>query len=265
MADNYLEKKYEQYQARKTSGTRTSHNTKTLHKTRRVFITGGAEGIGKAIVRTFRGAGHRVAFCDKNEASGKETALQTGTQSFSWTLAIRPHWRIACKRSSRNGAISISSSITGYQPVPSITETSVEDFDKILSINLRPAFITSRRLALHRQSLETPNPYGRIINICSTRYLMSEPGSEGYAASKGGIYSLTHALALSLSEWHITVNSIAPGWIQNNNYTSFVRRIMLNIHPDGWASRRISPVCAYFSVKRKTISLMARILRLTVG
>ena len=58
MADNYLEKKYEQYQARKTSGTRTSHNTKTLHKTRRVFITGGAEGIGRAIVRTFRGAGH---------------------------------------------------------------------------------------------------------------------------------------------------------------------------------------------------------------
>ena len=52
MADNYLEKKYEQYQVRKTSGTRTSHNTKTLHKTRRVFITGGAEGIGKAIVRT---------------------------------------------------------------------------------------------------------------------------------------------------------------------------------------------------------------------
>ena len=47
---------------------------------------------------------------------------------------------------------------------------------------------------------------------------MSEPGSEGYAASKGGIYSLTHALASSLSEWHITVNSIAPGWIQTHDY-----------------------------------------------
>ena len=53
-----------------------------------------------------------------------------------------------------------------------------------------------------------------IINICSTRYLMSESGSEGYAASKGGIYSLTHALALSLAQFHITVNSIAPGWIR---------------------------------------------------
>lgn len=116
------------------------------------------------------------------------------------------------------GDIDIIINNAGISQFSSITETSVEDFDKILSINLRPAFITSRRLALHRQSLETPNPYGRIINICSTRYLMSEPGSEGYAASKGGIYSLTHALALSLSEWHITVNSIAPGWIQNNNY-----------------------------------------------
>ena len=59
---------------------------------------------------------------------------------------------------------------------------------------------------------------GNATDICSTRYLMSEPGSEGYAASKGGIYSLTHALASSLSEWHITVNSIAPGWIQTHDY-----------------------------------------------
>ena len=47
---------------------------------------------------------------------------------------------------------------------------------------------------------------------------MSESGSEGYAASKGGIYSLTHALALSLAEWHITVNSISPGWIETHDY-----------------------------------------------
>ena len=83
----------------------------------------------------------------------------------------------------------------GISEFSPITETSVEDFDKILSINLRPVFITSRTLALHRKSQAENHPYGRIINICSTRYLMSEPGSESYAASKGGIYSLTHALA----------------------------------------------------------------------
>ena len=219
MADNYLENKYAEYQARKTSGTRTGHTTKTLHKTRRVFITGGAEGIGKAIVRAFRGAGHRVAFCDKNETLGKETALQTGTQFHLVDVSDKTALEDCLRKIIEEwGDIDIIINNAGVSQFSPITETSVEDFDKILSINLRPAFITSRQLALHRQSLDAQNPYGRIINICSTRYLMSEPGSEGYAASKGGIYSWTHALALSLSEWHITVNSIAPGWIQNNNY-----------------------------------------------
>lgn len=214
-----LVNKYAEYQARKTSGTRTGHTTKTLHKTRRVFITGGAEGIGKAIVRAFRGAGHRVAFCDKNETLGKETALQTGTQFHLVDVSDKTALEDCLRKIIEEwGDIDIIINNAGVSQFSPITETSVEDFDKILSINLRPAFITSRQLALHRQSLDAQNPYGRIINICSTRYLMSEPGSEGYAASKGGIYSLTHALALSLSEWHITVNSIAPGWIQNNNY-----------------------------------------------
>ena len=240
MADNYLENKYAEYQARKTSGTRTGHTTKTLHKTRRVFITGGAEGIGKAIVRAFRGAGHRVAFCDKNETLGKETALQTGTQFHLVDVSDKTALEDCLRKIIEEwGDIDIIINNAGVSQFSPITETSVEDFDKILSINLRPAFITSRQLALHRQSLDAQNPYGRIINICSTRYLMSEPGSEG-------------TLSLPVG-YRITIT------------TSFVRRIMLNIHPDGWASRRISPVCAYFSVKRKTISLMARILRLTVG
>ena len=55
--------------------------------------------------------------------------------------------------------------------------------------------------------------YGRIINLCSTRYLQSEAGTEAYSASKGGIYSLTHSLAVSLAPLRITVNAIAPGWI----------------------------------------------------
>ena len=78
MADNYLEKKYEEYKSRKEGHASRPYNSRKAashHKTRRVFVTGGAEGIGKAIVKTFRSAGHRVAFCDRNEAAGKETAL----------------------------------------------------------------------------------------------------------------------------------------------------------------------------------------------
>ena len=148
------------------------------------------------------------------------------------------------------GDIDIIVNNVGISKFSPITETSVEDFDKILSINLRPVFITSRALAIHRKGLSTPNVYGRIINICSTRYLMSESGSEGYAASKGGIYSLTHALATSLSEWNITVNSIAPGWIQTQNYDQ--------LRPEDHMH-----VCAYSFVRMRTTLSMARISLLT--
>ena len=222
MADNYLEKKYEEYKSRKEGHASRPYNSRKAashHKTRRVFVTGGAEGIGKAIVKTFRSAGHRVAFCDVGEAAGKETALQTGTSFFHVDVSDREALENCMQQIFEEwGDIDIVINNAGISCFSPITETSVEDFDRILSINLRPVFITSRRLAIHRQSQESPNPFGRIVNICSTRYLMSEPGSEGYAASKGGIYSLTHALALSLAEWHITVNSISPGWIETRDY-----------------------------------------------
>lgn len=220
MADNYLENKMAAYQARKNNSP-ASHTGRqqALHKMRRVFITGGANGIGKALVRLFRSAGHRVAFCDKDEVHGRETALQTGTRF----LPIDLRDAAALEQGMQQlfdewGDIDVIINNAGVSQFSPITSCSLQQFDDLLASNLRPIFITSRCLAIHRSRLTTPNRYGRIINICSTRYLMSEPGSEAYAASKGGIYSLTHALALSLSSYSITVNSIAPGWIATAGY-----------------------------------------------
>ena len=239
MADNYIEKQQELYEARKAAWKQaqkygkkkstTVHPVKSASCTpmaskpetssKRVFITGGAEGIGKAIVEAFCLSGDQVAFCDINEIAGQETAKATGSIFHKVDVSDKDALESCIQRIlSEWNDIDIIVNNVGISQFSSITETSVEDFDKILSINLRPVFITSRLLAIHRKEQSSPNPYGRIINICSTRYLMSEPGSEGYAASKGGIYSLTHALALSLSEWNITVNSIAPVWIQTHDY-----------------------------------------------
>ena len=239
MADNYIEKQQELYEARKAAWKQaqkygkkkstTVHPVKSASCTpmaskpetssKRVFITGGAEGIGKALVEAFCLSGDQVAFCDINETAGQETAKATGSIFHKVDVSDKDALESCIQRIlSEWNDIDIIVNNVGISQFSSITETSVEDFDKILSINLRPVFITSRLLAIHRKEQSSPNPYGRIINICSTRYLMSEPGSEGYAASKGGIYSLTHALALSLSEWNITVNSIAPGWIQTHDY-----------------------------------------------
>lgn len=226
MADNYLENQYAQYEARKAAwekarkqGKKKPLPTLTAEKKRRVFVTGGAAGIGKAIVTAFREAGYLVAFCDRDEAAGRQTAQETGATFYLADVSNKDALE-GCIRQLlvEWGDIDIIINNAGVSLFSPITETSVEDFDCILSTNLRPVFITSRMLALHRQSQPAASSYGRIINICSTRYLMSEPGSEGYAASKGGIYSLTHALALSLAPWHITVNSISPGWIQTHDY-----------------------------------------------
>lgn len=234
MADNYIEKQYEQYEARKAAweksrkyGTKpssTTHQSKpepptTQQPKKRVFVTGGAEGIGKAIVTAFRQAGCQVSFCDLNECAGRQTAQATGADFFPVDVCRKEALEGCMQQLFQQwGDIDIIINNVGISRFAPIAETSVEEFDKILSTNLRPVFITSRQLAIHRQSQSSHNPYGRIINISSTRQQMSEPGSEGYAASKGGIHSLTHALALSLADWNITVNSIAPGWIQTHDY-----------------------------------------------
>lgn len=242
MADNYLENQYARYEARKAAWekTRTQGKKKAApttasatDKKRRVFVTGGAAGIGKAIVKAFCEVGCVVAFCDRDEAAGRQTAQETGATFYLADVSNKEALE-GCMRPllAEWGDIDIIINNAGVSRFSPITETSVEDFDCILSTNLRPAFITSRLLALHRQSQSAAPSYGRIINICSTRYLMSEAGSEGYAASKGGIYSLTHALALSLAPWHITVNSISPGWIQTHDYDS-LRPEDHSQHPSG--------------------------------
>lgn len=222
MADNYIERQYEQYEAKKAAWdkTRKAGKKSIEKKSRRVFITGGASGIGKAIAKAFCKDGCRVAFCDRNETAGLQTAKEIGAAFYKVDASDKDALENCMQRIFEKWEdIDILINNVGISEFSPITETSVEEFDKILSVNLRPAFVTSRMLAIHRKSQKSPNTYGRIINICSTRYLMSEPGSEGYAASKGGIYSLTHALALSLAEYHITVNSISPGWIQTHDYT----------------------------------------------
>ena len=179
-----------------------------------VFVTGAGHGIGRAIVEAFTAAGDRVAFCDVDAERGEEVASATGARFFALDV---------CDTAALEGAVQglldawgdldvivNNVGIGGFEP---ITQTTVEHFDRVLHTNLRSAFITARLLAMHREKQGGRNPYGRIVNLCSTRYLQSEPGTEAYAASKGGIWSLTHALAVSLAPYHITVNCIAPGWI----------------------------------------------------
>lgn len=93
-------------------------------------------------------------------------------------------------------------------------DITIEEWDDVIDTNLRGTFLCSREAA----KIMRENGGGSIVNIASTRALMSEPNSEAYAATKGGILSLTHALALSLGPDQIQVNAISPGWIETGNY-----------------------------------------------
>lgn len=101
----------------------------------------------------------------------------------------------------------------GFGIFQKLEEQKLEDWDKVIAVNLTAPYILSREFIGLLQS------NGHIINISSTRALMSEAGTESYSASKGGISSLTHALAISLAH-KVKVNSISPGWINiDENFT----------------------------------------------
>ena len=176
---------------------------------KRIFLTGGAHGIGKSIVEAFANRGDKVAFCDIDAVRGETVAAQTGAAFYKVDVTDAAQLEAAMQQLFNTwGDIDILVNNVGVGMFKSLTEVSVEEFDHVISTNLRSAFITARMLAQHRNT-NGNTAYGRIVNLCSTRYMQSEAGTEGYSASKGGIYSLTHALA----PMHITVNAIAPGWI----------------------------------------------------
>ena len=193
---------------------------------RRVFVTGGAHGIGRSIVEAFLRAKDCVAYCDlKDGAIAGATFYQVDVTD---KVALQHCLQRVAMDWGDIDVIVNNVGIGGFKP---LTEVSIEEFDHVIHTNLRSAFITARFMARLRNENRN-HTYGRIINLCSSRYLMSEAGTEAYSASKGGISSMTHALAISLAPMHITVNAIAPGWIHVNE-SEVLRPVDHEFHPSG--------------------------------
>ena len=209
---------------------------KSSIENKHVFITGGSNGIGKSIVSLFCKSGANVVFCDIDEEAGRQLCAELSAYQCSFIpvdVAKAAILEQTLNEVIENyGNIDILINNVGVSRFGSILDVSVEDFENVLNINLRSVFVTTKTLVKHRSANLKLNTYGRIINIASTRYLMSEPDSEAYAASKGGIVSLTHALAVSLSKYNITVNCISPGWIETGDY-GVLKASDHNQHPSG--------------------------------
>ncbi|MDR0955273.1 MAG: SDR family oxidoreductase [Rikenellaceae bacterium] len=199
-----------------------------------VFVTGGANGIGRAIVTAFAEAGAQVSFCDRDEAAGR--ALEKFHEGICfYPVDVREATALRAAISEAveaMGGLDILVNNVGISVFSPLTETPLEQFDAILATNLRPVFIASQEFVRRRDTPWGRQAYGRIINMASTRFLQSEAGTEAYSASKGGIVSLTHALAISLSGWGTTVNCISPGWIDTDHYPA-LRPEDHDQHPSG--------------------------------
>ena len=193
---------------------------------RRVFVTGGAHGIGRNIAEAFLTGGDKVAYCDLNDGRIE------GARFFHVDVTDKEALQRCLETLATDwGDIDVIVNNVGIGGFKPLTEVSIEEFERVINTNLRSAFITSRFMARLRQD-NGNKEYGRIVNLCSSRYLMSEAGTEAYCASKGGIYSLTHALAMSLAPMHITVNAVAPGWIHVDE-NEMLRPIDHEFHPSG--------------------------------
>lgn len=198
-----------------------------------VVITGAANGIGRGVAFEYAKHGAKVVIADIDETNGNNvlTEIKTINQNaiFIKTDVTKPDEvnQLMAQTVNTYGTINILINNTGISRFKSLFELEVEEWDTILNTNLRSAFLCSKEAAKVMKNNPTG---GSIVNMASTRAFMSEKNSEAYAASKGGIVALTHALSISLGEYNITVNSISPGWIETQNYNS-LREVDHEQHP----------------------------------
>jgi NAD(P)-dependent dehydrogenase (short-subunit alcohol dehydrogenase family) len=185
-----------------------------------VIVTGAGKGIGRCIAETYASNGAQVVIAEKDPFSGSEAARlitderNTGVFIQTDVSISEDIIRLTKETVEHFGRIDILINNAGISKFMSPFEISVEEWDEIINTNLRSVFLCSREAA----KVMKISGGGSIVNIASTRAFMSEPNSEAYAATKGGIVALTHAMAASFSPYHIRVNCISPGWIETGDY-----------------------------------------------
>ncbi|MBZ5214962.1 SDR family oxidoreductase [Bacillus paralicheniformis] len=188
-----------------------------------VVITGGAKGIGRDLVTAYAQKGFIVVFGDVLKEEGEQlekelTASGARVQFAACDVGSEEDVKQLMQEASRNGrSISALINNAGRSVWKSPYDLTAEEWDDVLNTNLKGAFLCAKEAAKKMKEAKTG---GAIVNIASTRAFMSEPDSEAYAASKGGLIALTHALAASLSKDSIVVNSISPGWIETGDDTA---------------------------------------------
>ncbi len=175
-------------------------------KPKSALVTGGSNGIGRAISAALLNAGWQVAVLDLAEPESSAEVLfirgDAGNEADMKTAVERS----VAQFGGLDGLVN-NVGIGINKPVEALT---LAEWNRVLSVNLTSVFLGTKYAAPHLRKNS-----GAMVNISSTRAFQSEADTEAYSASKGGVVALTHALAVSLGP-DIRVNCISPGWIETD-------------------------------------------------
>jgi len=184
-----------------------------------VIVTGGAQGIGKAVTKRFLTDGYVVVMAEYDQEAGAEALEEfrpLGEVYFFYAdvaeeNAARLVVESTIKQTGRIDCLVNNAGIAEDMGL-SLDKLSLEIWNRVLSVNLTGMFLFAKHAASHLRKTK-----GSIVNIASTRALMSEKDTFVYSVSKGGAVALTHSLAVSLGP-DVRVNCISPGWIDTREW-----------------------------------------------
>jgi len=186
-----------------------------------VLVTGGALGIGQGIVRAFAREGAAVAISDVNAAAAGALVSELRAAGAPVIAVIgdvsspADAQRMVGEAVAGLGRLDVLINNAGIQPIDAyftVEDTPVETWDRILGVNLRGTFLMSKFALPH---IRRSGPGGSVVNIASVQGVQSMPRVPSYAASKGGVLSLTRNMALDYAPEGIRVNAICPGTIDS--------------------------------------------------
>ncbi|MDN3720808.1 3-oxoacyl-ACP reductase family protein [Roseibium salinum] len=197
-----------------------------LWKNKVAIITGAARGIGFAVAKRFVMDGAKVVIADVDDSAGEAAAEDLKGLGEATYI----HCNVAERLDVRNlvaetlnayGDIDVLVNNAGIVAGADFLDLEVEDFDRVLSINLRGSFLCSQAVARHMvEKVQDGGEPGCIINMSSINAVVAIPNQVPYCVSKGGISQLTKVSALSLAQYGIRVNAIGPGSIMTDMLAS---------------------------------------------
>ena len=174
------------------------------------LVTGGAQGIGRASAELLAARGYDVLIADRDAQAGREAGAASGLAfmrcDVSSERSVRSCIAGLLRRYGRLDALINNAGIASPGNGP-VQKLRLADWNRRIAVNLTGMFLMAKHAAAALRRTR-----GAIVNIGSTRALQSEADTEAYAASKGGVLALTHALAVSLGP-EVRVNCVSPGWI----------------------------------------------------